>query len=368
MNPLRKSKIGILGGGQLGRMLALAGYPLDISCRFLEPADESSASAVGERIRGSYDDIDVLNQFAQGLDAVTFEFENVPIDSARRLADRVPVWPPPSALAIAQDRIVEKEFLQSIDIPVTSFGLISAEADFESVLKQIELPAVLKTRRLGYDGKGQMLLRVEQDTGVAWRTLGERPLIIERFVPFVRELSLIAVRSQTGWIVYYPLVENHHRDGILRTTSAPAANVSSNLQQRAENVAQRIMESLQYVGALAIEFFDTGEELLVNEIAPRVHNSGHWTIEGSETSQFENHLRAVCNLPLGSTQTIGHSIMFNLIGALPDVHETLSVPGAHLHLYGKMPRPKRKIGHVTLQCMNSLELKERADRLAALIG
>ena len=361
-------KIGILGGGQLGRMMALAGYPLDITCRFLEPARESSAAQVGERIQGDFEDFRVLYEFAQGMDAVTFEFENVPVESARWLAERLPVWPPPEALAVAQDRIAEKTFFASLGIPVPPFAAVDSRADFEAALQRIGLPAVLKTTRFGYDGKGQTVLRDSVEAEHAWQTLGGRPLILEGFVAFDRELSIVAVRGQDGATAFYPLVENVHREGMLRQTTAPAPRLGSTMQKTAEDYARKVLERLGYVGVLAIELFEKNGGLTVNEMAPRVHNSGHWTIEGAATSQFENHLRAVAGLPLGPTTSIGHCLMFNLIGTAPKVEEVLAIPGAHLHLYGKTPRANRKLGHITLHCSNERELAALSKRVAALIG
>jgi 5-(carboxyamino)imidazole ribonucleotide synthase len=344
-------------------MLALAGYPLDCTCRFLEPAAESSAAQVGERIQGDFEEIAALTAFAAGLDAATYEFENVPIAAVHWLAERVAVWPPPAALAIAQERVAEKRFFESLGIPVAAFAAIASRADFDQALRTIGLPAILKTIRLGYDGKGQQQLRVQADAERAWEQLGGQPLILEAFVPFERELSIVAVRGQDGAVAFYPLVENQHRDGILRRTTAPAPRLSPRLQDQAENYARRVLEATNYVGVLAIELFEKGAELLVNEMAPRVHNSGHWTIEGAETSQFENHLRAVGGVPLGSTKALGGCEMFNLIGELPSIPEVLKIPGAHVHLYGKTPQPNRKLGHITLRGGGEHAVRQLAEQL-----
>lgn len=361
-------KIGILGGGQLGRMMALAGYPLGIACRFLDPAGTPSAGQVGECVQGEFEDYRTLYEFSRGLDAVTYEFENVPVETARWFGERLPVYPPPEALAVAQDRVSEKLFFHSLGAAVPNFAAIQTREDFVGALFRVGLPSVLKTTRFGYDGKGQMALRDPEAAAKGWDLLGGRPLILEAFVPFQRELSIIAVRGRDGSTAFYPLVENVHRDGMLRKTTAPAPGVSQSLQNQAEECARKAMERLNYVGVLAIELFETDGELLVNEMAPRVHNSGHWTIEGAATSQFENHLRAVAGLSLGSTEAIGHSVMFNLIGTLPKIEDVVKIPGAHLHLYGKTPRANRKLGHVTLHRTNEAELEELAGRLAALIG
>ena len=359
--------IGILGGGQLGRMLMLAGYPLGIRCRCLDPATDPCAAQVGECLHGDFDDYRALYQFASGLDLVTYEFENVPVESARWLGDRLPVWPPTETLAIAQDRVAEKSFFESLDIPVPVFAAVDSAADFERALGRIGLPAVLKTTRFGYDGKGQAVLRNRYDAELAWTRLAGRPLILEAFVPFERELSILGVRSLTGEMAFYPLVENEHRDGMLRRTTAPAPDVAPELQSRAESYARRALEALEYVGVLAIELFQLGSDLLVNEMAPRVHNSGHWTIEGARTSQFENHLRAVAGLPLGPTEPVGCSELWNLVGTLPNIQCVLAVPGAHLHLYGKNPRPNRKLGHITVCAHTPSERDARLKELSAAL-
>lgn len=360
--------IGVLGAGQLGRMMALAGYPLGLRLRFLDPAPDTPAGQMAEHIIGQYSDYDALEAFAQGLDAITYEFENVPVEAARFLAERILVLPPPDALWASQDRLVEKSFFRAQGIPTTLFAPVNSLADLNAALKQSGLPAVLKTCRMGYDGKGQALISTSEDARVAWATLGGQPLILEGFVQFQRELSILGVRDRQGNTLFYPLVENHHHEGILRLSLAPAPGVTPHLQAEAESYATRLLEKLKYVGVLAVELFQTKDGLVANEMAPRVHNSGHWTIEGAETSQFENHLRAVAGLPLGSTTTIGYSAMLNLIGALPDERRILGVPGAHLHLYGKAPRPGRKLGHITLRTDNPEDLKERLQILKGMIN
>jgi len=314
--------VGIIGGGQLGRMLALAGIPLGLSFRFLDPAADAPAREVGELLVGAYDDPELLDRLSDGADAVTYEFENVPVTAARRVG-AVPV---PGALEATQDRLTEKRLFRRLEIP-------TARIDDEVET----FPALLKTRRLGYDGKGQRLVETRPGTVPGH--------VLEELVPFDRELSLLAVRARDGETRFYPLIENVHQEGILRTSRAPAANAP---QAKAEDYATRLLDALGYVGVLALELFEAGGELLANELAPRVHNSGHWTIEGAETSQFENHLRAILDLPLGSTEVRGEAVMVNLIGAAPAPEEILAIPGAHLHLYGKAPRPGRKLGHVTL--------------------
>jgi 5-(carboxyamino)imidazole ribonucleotide synthase len=360
-------KVGVLGGGQLGWMLARAGDPLGIRCRFLDPSPEAPAGRAGELVVGAYDDPAALDRFADQLALATYEFENVPVDSARRLAGRLAVLPPPGALEASQDRVVEKRFLESVDIPVPPWRPVASEADLTRAVAELGCPAVLKTRRLGYDGKGQQVLWHPGEAPAAWARLAGAPLVLEAFVRFDRELSILAVRARDGATAAYPLVENLHVDGILRRTLAPAPGVSSALQAEAESHARRVLDALAYVGVLAIELFQVGHRLLANEMAPRVHNSGHWTIEGAETSQFENHLRAITGLPLGSTAPRGVSAMLNLIGAVPDPSSVLALPGAHLHLYGKTPRAGRKLGHVTLRADHDVDLNRLRARVEPLI-
>jgi 5-(carboxyamino)imidazole ribonucleotide synthase len=357
--------IGILGGGQLGYMLALAGYPLGLHFRFLDPSPEAPVGRIAQRVTADYTDEAALEKFANGLELVTYEFENVPVEAAKFLAERVPVYPPPAALEAAQDRLNEKGLFGKLGIATTEFAAVSNTRELDAAVKTIGLPAVLKTSRMGYDGKGQWILRTAEDVSKAKSELPDVQLILERFVPFSRELSVLAVRSRSGEIAYYPLVENHHRGGILRLSLAPAPRLEAHIQHAAEDAARRVLESLKYVGVLAIEFFEFEGRLLANEMAPRVHNSGHWTIEGAITSQFENHLRAVLGLPLGSTGAAGHCAMLNLIGDLPESPEVLAVPDAHLHLYGKSPRLGRKLGHVTLRAASTERLALRLSELPA---
>jgi 5-(carboxyamino)imidazole ribonucleotide synthase len=357
--------IGILGGGQLGYMLALAGYPLGLHFRFLDPSPEAPVGRIAQRVTADYTDQAALEKFASGLELITYEFENVPVEAANFLAERVPVYPPPAALEAAQDRLAEKDLFRKLGIATTEFGPVSNPGELDAAVKALGLPAVLKTSRMGYDGKGQWILRTAEDVAKAKSELPPVKLILERFVPFSRELSVLAVRSRNGETAIYPLVENHHRNGILRLSLAPAPHLEPSIQRAAERAAHRILESLKYVGVLAIEFFEHQGELLANEMAPRVHNSGHWTIEGAVTSQFENHLRAVLGLPLGSTGPAGHCAMLNLIGDLPESAAVLAVPDAHLHLYGKSSRSGRKLGHVTLRAASPERLALRLSELPA---
>lgn len=328
------TRIGILGAGQLGRMLALAGYPLGHRFRFLDPASDSPAGRLADHLAFDYADVSALGRFARDLDVVTYEFENVPVEAARYLEQLVPVYPTPIALEKAQDRFVEKSFFCELGIPTPEFT-----ADIK---KGFNVPSVLKTRRMGYDGKGQTIIQSASDL----ENMNVEGMILEEFISFDRELSIIGVRGITGETKFYPLVDNQHQDGILRL-SLVTEYISSHLQRQAEEYCTAVMAALNYVGVLAIEFFEKDGQLLANEMAPRVHNSGHWTIEGAVTSQFENLLRALTDSPLGNTSPLGVCAMVNLIGELPDVNSILKIEGAHLHLYDKAPRPNRKIGHVT---------------------
>jgi 5-(carboxyamino)imidazole ribonucleotide synthase len=309
-----------------------------------------------------------LTDLAGRSDVVTYEFENVPVEAARAVERLVPVYPPPAALEASQDRLAEKELFSAVGLPVAAYAPVDPLPSLAEAVERLATPAVLKTRRLGYDGKGQAVIHDPRLAEDAWQSVGEVPCLLEELVPFDRELSIVAVRGRDGKTAAYPVVENRHRDGILRVTRAPAPGLDADLQEAAEAHARALMAELGYVGVLAIELFQTGTSLLANEMAPRVHNSGHWTIEGAETSQFENHLRAVCGLPLGVTDAIGVSAMVNLIGAMPDRTAVLGIPGAHLHDYGKEARPGRKLGHVTVRAADERTLEERLEELTEALG
>ncbi|MGH9354971.1 MAG: 5-(carboxyamino)imidazole ribonucleotide synthase, partial [Terriglobia bacterium] len=357
----------VLGGGQLGRMMALAGYPLGLGLRFLDHAADPPASQVAECITAEFDDRDALTRFADGLDVITYEFENVPASAAQFLAARVPLFfPPPRALEIAQDRYAQKTFFQEIGVPAPAFRPVSTRGELESAIEVTGLPAILKTRRWGYDGKGQFMLREPGDLDRAWQTMGRSPLVLESFVRFHREISLVSVRSVGGEVAFYPLTENHHREGILRFSLAPAPRVSSELQKCTQSFAEKIFAALNYTGVLTLEMFETERGILANEMATRVHNSGHWTIEGAETSQFENHLRAITGLPLGSAEATGCCAMVNFIGSLPEPGEALAIPGVHLHVYYKRARAGRKLGHATLCARSPNGLADSLARLRKL--
>ena len=344
--------VGILGGGQLARMMVLAGAPLGVRFELFDPAADACGAPLAPLTVGAFDDRDALAAFAARVDVVTFDFENVPADSAHWLADRVPVYPPPAALAVAQDRLSEKTLFQQLDIPLPPFADIRSREELAVKAAEFGLPCILKTRRLGYDGKGQFRLRGEADIDAAWQALGGQVehagLILEGFVAFQREVSVIAVRGRDGEFRAWPVTGNWHVDGVLSASVAPAL-LSAAEQDAAVGYARRLADHLQYVGVFALELFCRDGELLANEMAPRVHNSGHWTIEGSETSQFENHLRAVLGLPLGDTRMLGHACMLNWIGAMPDPVPVLSQVAGHWHDYGKQSREGRKVGHATLR-------------------
>jgi len=338
--------IGVLGAGQLGRMMALAGYPLGLDFLFLDQTAGTPAHQVAPSLIGSFTDQELLAQLAQRCSVVTFDWENVPAAALDALESRVRIAPPRIALATAQDRLLEKALFAELRIPTNRSQAVDSLADLERAVRDIGLPGVLKTRRMGYDGKGQFVLRTARDAGAAWQALGSAALLYEEMVPFDYEVSAIGVRGQDGEFAMYPLNRNLHRDGILRLTRAPWK--SARLEQAARRTLRKVMEHFGYVGVLAIEFFVQRGRLLANEMAPRVHNSGHWTIEGAVTSQFENHLRAVAGLRLGSTAPRGHSAMINLISTMPDRSALLAEPGLHLHDYGKEARPGRKLGHLTV--------------------
>ena len=339
-------KIGIIGAGQLGQMLALAGFPLALQFRFLDSSPESPGAQVAPIVVGAFDDIAALRKLAGEVDVVTYEFENVPVAALHEMAAARPCFPPVDALRVSQDRILEKELFGRLGIPTPPYRAVDTLADLEAGVAALGLPCVLKTRRLGYDGRGQRVLKKRSDVGPAWEALGSVPLILEGFVKFDREVSIVGARSTRGETRCYPIVTNTHREGILRVTVAPTRD--ARLQRAAEGHLHRVLDHFGYAGVLTIEFFVAGGRLIANEMAPRVHNSGHWTIEGAVTSQFENHLRAILGLPLGDTSPVGHAAMVNYIGTMPDRDRVLALPGAHHHDYGKAPRANRKLGHCTV--------------------
>ena len=357
--------VGILGGGQLARMLALSGAPLGLRFLVLDTTADACAAQYAPSMQADYRDEQALAAFAAQVDVATFDFENVPAESAQWLAERIPVFPSPRALQVAQDRLAEKTLFRELGIEVPAFADIASRADLDAALAKIGAPAILKTRRLGYDGKGQFRIRSAADAEAAWSALGAQAtsvgLIIEAFVPFERELSVVAVRGRDGEFRAWPVTENWHDHGVLAASLAPA-RVEPALADAAIKHARSVAESLDYVGVFALELFVRDGRLLANEMAPRVHNSGHWTIEGAETSQFQNHLRAVLGLPLGSTRMLGHACMLNWIGELPESGPVLSEACGHWHDYGKSSRAGRKVGHATFRADNTSELAAALDR------
>jgi 5-(carboxyamino)imidazole ribonucleotide synthase len=361
------STVGILGGGQLARMLALAGAPLGVRFLVVDQVADACASQVAPQLTADWRDFDALAQFARRIDVATFDFENVPADTAQWLTEHTRVFPNPRALAVAQDRLAEKSLFREIGLSTPEFAAVDSRADLAAAVARIGCPAILKTRRLGYDGKGQFRLKSPADVDAAWEALAGAPSILEAFVPFERELSVIAVRSREGEFRTYPLTQNWHADGILSASLAPAPD-SAALQPQAFAYARRVAEELDYVGTFALELFVRDGTLLGNEMAPRVHNSGHWTIEGAPASQFENHVRAVLGLPLGDTTALGVNVMLNWVGELPAARPVLSEPRAHWHDYGKSPRAGRKVGHATLCAFTAAEMIERLERVAKALG
>ena len=358
-------KIGIIGAGQLGRMLALAGYPMGLRFLFLDTSDDSPGGQIADIVTGALDDRDGIARVADACDVVTVDVENVPAQALAAAADRTTLWPPVAALETAQDRLSEKTLFGELGIPTPAWRVIDDLASLQSAVSDLGLPAVLKTRRLGYDGRGQVMLGAGDDPAAAHERLGGRPMILEEKVPFDFEVSLIGARGLDGATAFYSLSHNTHDDGILRVSRAPYEDDA--LETQARDYVGRILETFSYIGVLTVEFFVADGRLVANEIAPRVHNSGHWTIEGAVTSQFENHVRAIAGLPLGDTSVTGHSGMVNFIGTMPARDAVLAIPRAHYHDYGKAPRPMRKLGHGTVVCANGDEREQGLARLLATL-
>jgi 5-(carboxyamino)imidazole ribonucleotide synthase len=357
-------RVGILGAGQLGRMMALAGYPLGLRFTFLDRAADTPGGQLADIIVADFDDDDALRHLAQQCDRLTFDWENVPVAPLRKLPGGQAIQPPLDALATAQDRLAEKTLFRKLGIATNDFRAVDDAAALAKAAERLGYPCVLKTRRLGYDGKGQRVLQGEADLEPAWAELGAAPCVLEQFISFDFEVSLVAVRSTEGETAFYPLARNVHGDGILQHSVAPWE--APELERQARAALERLFDHFTYAGVLTVEFFARGGELLANEMAPRVHNSGHWTIEGAATSQFENHLRAILGLPLGRTASRGHAAMVNFLGAMPPAAEVLAIPGAHLHDYAKAPRPGRKLGHGTVVADTETARDAALERLRAL--
>lgn len=365
-------RVGILGGGQLALMLAQSVQKLGVRCTVLDPNEQCCASTICDLIVGDYDDPKALKELAESSEVVTYEFENVPAAAAEVIRPLKPIHPNPDALGYAQDRHLERTMFKELGIAIPEYCAVDSVESLEKALKELGTPAILKARTLGYDGKGQVLVNDANNAADAFATIGSVAAILDQFVEFTRELSIVATRSLKGDIVYYPLSENVHRGGILRLSKAPARDVNDTLNEQAHHAAKQILERFDYVGTLAVEFFQIGTgadaTLVANEIAPRVHNTGHWTIEGAKTSQFENHMRAVMGMKLGSAEPIGCSAMVNIIGDEPRTGALESMPEVHVHMYGKSPRAGRKIGHVTLNASNEQGLDALLERFTRVIG
>lgn len=362
-------RVGILGAGQLGQMLALAGYPLGQRFVFLDTSGSPSAD-IGTTL------IDPQNQqlpdFLLQVDQVTYEFEHLPVELVREIEKHKPVYPSSRALEVCQNRGLEKALFTRLQLPTPEYRLVNSAEELAVAIKDLgearQKPVVAKSVTEGYDGKGQAVLRSAEEAFQAWEAIGHSQLLVEAFVDFVREVSIIAVRGQDGTVAFYPMAENHHVDGILRYSLAPLPDMDARSQEQAEGYIQALLQELDYVGVLALELFQKADgQLVVNEMAPRVHNSGHWTQNGAVTSQFENHLRAVSGLPLGSTQALHPTCMLNIIGRAPSLHALLALENTHLHLYGKEERAGRKLGHINLVAEDTATLVRQVEKLARLL-
>lgn len=360
-------KVGILGGGQLGLMLASAARDLSVETLVLDPKRDAVAGQVTRHLAADWDDPAALEALA-ACDVVTYEFENVPTETVDQLVAHLPVHPSPQSLAISGDRLREKTLFNDLGIETAPFAPVDSREALDRALAAIGLPAVLKTRRFGYDGKGQAVLRSAEDVDAAWQQLGGQALILEGFVAFEREISVAAARGRDGSMCFWPATENLHVDGILHLSLAPAADVSQALFLKATKGLEALMAKLDYVGVLVVEFFQLGDRLVANEMACRAHNSTHWTIEGAPTSQFENQIRAVTGLPLGSTEVTRYSAMINLVGEIADLTPLEGDPDVHLHVYGKSPAPGRKLGHVTVVADTREALARTVDRVLEVVG
>lgn len=361
--------IGIIGGGQLARMMILAGYPLGHTFTVLDPSEDACGAVVANHhILGGYDSEPHLKELARNCDVVTFDFENVPADALTLLEHSVTTYPPRVALAMSQDRLIEKTKFNDKGIDTAPFHPVNTLDDLQEAISKIGLPGILKTRRLGYDGKGQAVIKTHADIEPAFKAMQGQDALFEGFVNFECEVSLLSVRDAQGNVVFYPIAQNEHVDGILHISQVPAPITCSHpkLQQKAETLAMPLLKELDYVGVLAIEFFVVNGELVANELAPRVHNSGHWSIEGAVCSQFENHIRAISGLPLGSTEVSHPIAMVNCIGDMPPANQVLKLKNTHLHDYDKMAKSKRKVGHITVTAKNTQELNQHIQSVVNL--
>lgn len=364
-------KVGILGGGQLARMMVLASSHLNCEIEVYSSPGQTCVEGLCPITKKSFQDTDALKQFILSCDVVTYEWENISVPQLRNAGVGAfqRFFPKLETLEIISDRYLQKSFFKTNDLPTAPFRLAETQLEVEKGVEAIGVPGILKTRREGYDGRGQRIIQSVEEGVKAWAELGSVPVTYEKFITFDRELSLVACRNSIGQMKFYPLVENLHVQGILRRTVAPAPFITKRYEDRAQMYASKIGELLNYVGVMALELFQCGDELLINEMASRVHNTGHWTIDGAITSQFENHLRAGLRMPLGDTEIKWPTAMLNLIGVVPslgDLQQT--VPGLFIHLYGKEPRPNRKIGHLNIIGNSSEELKQKLKILEPLVG
>ncbi|MDQ2069946.1 5-(carboxyamino)imidazole ribonucleotide synthase [Natronospira bacteriovora] len=357
--------IGIIGAGQLGRMMALAGYPLGMRFTFLDKTSDTPGAQVGDIVLGDFTRSDDIRRLAEQVDLLTYDVENVPVEALKSAAGDTPIHPSPALLGIAQDRLTEKQAFAEHGMATAPYRTVDSLVDLRAAIDELGMPAVLKRRQLGYDGRGQRFIRQAGDIESAWEALSGAPLILEGFVDFDREVSLIAVRNRSGEMAFYPLSDNRHEEGILRLSIAPCADRT--LQTQAESQIRSLMDAFDYAGVLTVEYFEKGGELIANEMAPRVHNSGHWTIEGAATSQFENHLRGILDLPLGDTSPRGHVAMINCLGQMPALADCIRYPDVHYHDYGKAPRPRRKLGHITAVRPDRASLDSVVDELLAVV-
>ncbi len=358
--------IAVMGAGQLGLMLHEAALRMGYRCRFLDPAPDACAGRVAEHIVAPFDDEEALDRLIDGATVLTYENEHIPTEALERASARVSVAPSAQALRVAQDRLHQRELLDRLGIASAPHAPVSSVEDIAEALRMVGTPAIIKARRGGFDGRGQAMIHAAEDAPAAWEAIGQRPAMLEGVVSFRRELSIVGVRSQAGEMRFYPVVESVHERGILVRTRAPGPGLTTEIEHEAQRIARAVAEALGHVGVLAVELFETPRGLLVNEFATRVHNTGHWTIEGSPTSQFEHHLRAILSRPLGTTDLVAPSIMCNIIGAIPPSVIRLRdrpVEGVHVHLYGKEPRPGRKIGHVTCTAPTLQEAEALAGRV-----
>lgn len=359
-------KIGVLGGGQLARMLCASAHQLGIDLVCVDPNPDCAASNITRVLHAQYDDFDQIKQFFSGVKCVTYETENLPLSALEKIAHDFNFHPSIQALKIFQDRLYEKNFLNALKIPTADYMEINSWDELQQAITKIGYPFLIKTRTAGYDGKGQALVNNDEEAQQSWARYSHQPIIIEKKIKFDFELSIISVRNADGEILFYPLVYNQHKNGILYLSQAPYDDPQ--LESIARQYASMIIKEMDYVGVMAIEFFCCNEQLIANEVAPRVHNSGHWTIEGSEISQFENHLRAVLGLPLGSTRPRFYSAMINIIGKKPNLEKILSIPDIHFHWYHKEPFEGRKLGHLSLCATDQVELQGKIAQAFELLN